>query len=95
MCERWVDHGAKEYVRGEVHTNSFENFWSVFKRGLKGTYIAVDPFHLFRYLDEAVFRYNVRGQSERSRFQGIVTEIVGRRLTYRKLIGADLSPART
>lgn len=90
-----VNHSAKEYVRGEVHTNSVENFWSVFKRGLKGTYISVDPFHLFRYLDEAVFRYNVRGQSELNRFQNVMKEIVGRRLTYSKLIGADLSPART
>jgi transposase-like protein len=54
-----VDH-AKEYVNGQVHTNGLENFWSLVKRGLKGTYISVEPFHLFRYLDEQVFRYNNR-----------------------------------
>jgi transposase-like protein len=52
-----VDH-AVEYVRGQVHTNGLENFWSLVKRGLKGTYISVEPFHLFRYLDEQAFRYN-------------------------------------
>jgi transposase-like protein len=90
-----VDHSAKEYVRGEVHTNSVENFWSVFKRGLKGTYISVDPFHIFRYLDEAVFRYNIRGKSELERFASAARDIIGKRLTYRDLIGADLKPATT
>ncbi len=54
-----VDH-AVEYVRGNVHTNGMENFWSLVKRGLGGTYISVEPFHLFRYLDEQMFRYNNR-----------------------------------
>jgi transposase-like protein len=54
-----VDH-AVEYVRGEVHTNGLENFWSLLKRGLSGTYVSVEPFHLFRYLDEQAFRYNNR-----------------------------------
>jgi hypothetical protein len=90
-----VNHSAKEYVRGEVHTNSVENFWSVFKRGLKGTYVSVDPFHLFRYLDEAVFRFNVRKQSEHERFSAVLRTIIGRRLTYKGLIGAHLPPATT
>jgi len=51
-----------EYVRGEVHTNGLENFWSLLKRGLKGTYVSVEPYHLFRYLDEQAFRYNNRKQ---------------------------------
>lgn len=90
-----VNHSAKEYVRGEIHTNSVENFWSCFKRTLKGTYVSVDPFHLFRYLDEQVFRFNVRGQSEVDRFRNVLREVVGLRLTYRKLIGAELKPATT
>jgi ISXO2-like transposase domain len=54
-----IDH-AEKYVDGQVHTNGLENFWSLLKRGLKGTYMSVEPFHLFRYLDEQVFRYNFR-----------------------------------
>src|SRR5215475_8217513 len=54
-----IDH-AEAYVDGQVHTNGCENFWSLLKRGLKGTYISVEPFHLFRYLDEQVYRYNKR-----------------------------------
>ena len=90
-----VNHRAKEYVRGTVHTNSLENFWSVFKRGLKGTYISVDPFHLFRYVHEAVFRYNIRGATEHERFSAVVKDIVGRRLTYAQLIGKGMQPATT
>jgi hypothetical protein len=54
-----VDH-AIEYVDGTVHTNGVENFWSLLKRTLKGTYVNVEPFHLFRYLDEQAFRFNLR-----------------------------------
>ena len=90
-----VNHRAKEYVRGVVHTNSVENFWSVLKRGIKGTYISVDPFHLFRYVHEAVFRYNIRGESEHGRFTAVVKDIVGRRLTYAQLIGKGMQPATT
>jgi transposase-like protein len=90
-----VNHRAKEYVRGAVHTNSLENFWSVFKRGVKGTYISVDPFHLFRYVHEAVFRYNIRGESEKGRFTAVVKDIVDRRLTYAQLIGKGMHPATT
>jgi transposase-like protein len=62
-----VDH-AVEYVQGEVHTNGLENFWSLVKRGLNGTYVSVEPFHLFRYLDESVFRYNNRKMDDGDRF---------------------------
>jgi transposase-like protein len=81
-----VDH-AIEYVRGEVHTNGLENFWSLVKRGLKGTYISVEPFHLFRYLDEQVFRYNNRKMNDGDRFNIVVREIVGKRLTWDQLTG--------
>jgi hypothetical protein len=66
-----VDH-AVEYVRGEVHTNGLENFGSLVKRGLNGTYISVEPFHLFRYLDEQAFRYNNRKMDDGDRFDIIV-----------------------
>ncbi len=82
-----VDH-AVEYVRGEVHTNGLENFWSLLKRGLSGTYISVEPFHLFRYIDEQSFRYNHReGMSDFDRFRLAMTQIVGKRLTWDHLTG--------
>jgi transposase-like protein len=81
-----VDH-AVEYVRGEVHTNGLENFWSLVKRGLNGTYISVEPFHLFRYLDEQAFRYNNRKMNDGDRFDIVVRQIVGKRLTWDQLTG--------
>jgi transposase-like protein len=76
-----VDH-AVEYVRGEVHTNGLENFWSLVKRMLHGTYISVEDFHLFRYLDEQVFRYNHRKDfTDGECFDLAVRRIVGKRLT--------------
>jgi transposase-like protein len=86
-----VDH-AKEYVNGQIHTNGLENFWSLVKRGLKGTYISVEPFHLFRYLDEQVFRYNNRATkkkfiSDYDRFSMVTDCILGKRITYEQLIG--------
>ncbi len=86
-----VDH-AVEYVRGRVHTNGLENFWSLFKRGINGTYVSVEPFHLFRYLDEQEFRFNNRGTRENpitdaDRFDLVVRQILGKRLTYQELIG--------
>ncbi|HEV2378219.1 MAG TPA: IS1595 family transposase [Terriglobia bacterium] len=84
---RVIDH-AEEYVRGHIHTNGMENFWSLLKRGLKGTYISVEPFHLFRYLDEQAFRYNNRqGMNDSERFSLAVSQIVGKRLTYKQLTG--------
>lgn len=87
--EHGVVNHAVEYVRGQVHTNGLENFWSLLKRSLKGTYISVEPFHLFRYLDEQVFRFNERTRNDRGRFQGVLSSVSGRRLTYRELTGND------
>jgi transposase-like protein len=79
---------AVEHVNGNVHTNSMENFWSLLKRGLHGTYISVEPFHLFRYVDEQAFRFNNRGPMDDSqRFTYAMRKIVGKRLTYAELIG--------
>jgi transposase-like protein len=81
-----------EYVRGEVHTNGLENFWSLLKRGLNGTYVAVEPFHLDRYVDEQMFRYNNRATKDNplddaDRFMLAVSQIAGKRLTYAELTG--------
>jgi transposase-like protein len=81
-----IDH-AKEYVRGNVHTNGLENFWSLLKRGIRGTYVSVEPFHLFRYLDEQAFRFNERENTDSGRFLKGIIGIIGRRLQYAKLIG--------
>jgi hypothetical protein len=87
-----IDH-AVEYVRGEVHTNGLENFWSLLKRGLKGTYVSVEPFHLFRYLDEQAYRYNNRRMTDAERFDIAVKGIVGKRLTFDQLTGKDRESA--
>ena len=82
-----VDH-AVEYVSGEVHTNGLENSWSLLKRGINGTYVSVEPFHLFRHLDEQAFRYNNRvGFEDKDRFDLAVRQIVGKRLTFDQLTG--------
>ena len=78
---------AIEYVNGNVHTNGMENFWSLLKRGLHGTYVSVEPFHLFRYIDEQAFRFNNRKMTDAERFDIGVREIVGKRLTYAELTG--------
>jgi hypothetical protein len=76
------------YVRDHVHTNGIENFWSCLKRGLNGTYISVEPFHLDRYVNEQVFRFNLRHKhTDESRFKAVLKDIVGRRLTYSELTG--------
>jgi transposase-like protein len=78
----------KEYVNGAVHTNGIENFWSLLKRGLHGTYVAVEPFHLERYVDEQAFRFNNRiGVSDRQRFEKALSQVAGKRLTYAELTG--------
>lgn len=82
------------YVRGRVHTNGMENFWSLLKRGLNGTYVAVEPFHLFRYVDEQVFRYNNRGTREDKvtdgdRFELALSQIAGKRLTFAEVTGKE------
>lgn len=81
-----VDH-AEEYVNGNVHTNRLENFWSLLKRSIKGTYVSVEPFHLFRYLDEQALRYNERSATSAERFQKVLDSVVGKRLTYAPVCG--------
>lgn len=83
-----IDH-AKGYVEGRVHTNGIENFWSCLKRCLHGTYVAVAPFHLDRYLDEQTFRYNKRKGTDKTRFMEAMLSVCGRRLTYRELVGQE------
>jgi len=86
---------ADAYVNGQVHTNGLENFWSLLKRGLKGTYVSVEPFHLFRYLDEQMFRYNNRATkkhfiSDSDRFRMVTSNLAGKRLTYQELTGKGM-----
>jgi len=81
-----VDH-AEMYVDGQIHTNGLENFWSLLKRGLHGTYISVELFHLFRYLDERVFTYNLRDLTDFGRFAAVLHAAAGRRLTYAEVTG--------
>ena len=83
----FVDH-AIEYARGAVHTNGLENFWSLLKRTLRGTYVAVDPQHLSRYLDEQAYRFNDRKKSDSQRFATVMARTPGKRLTYNQLVGA-------
>ena len=78
---------AETYVRGNVHTNSIENYWSLLKRGIKGTYVSVEPFHLFRYLDEQSFRFNTRKDNDQGRFMTALSQISGKRVEYKALIG--------
>jgi transposase-like protein len=89
-----IDH-AVSYGRGLVHTNGLECFWSLLKRAIKGTYVSVDPFHMFRYLDEQTFRFNYRKENDGFRFAHVVGTIMGKRLTYKSLIGQDLASATT
>jgi len=81
-----IDH-AECYAKGHVHTNGLENFWSLLKRGIKGTYVSVEPFHLFRYLDEQSFRFNERKDNDAGRFVKVVRGVLGKGLRYAKLIG--------
>lgn len=82
------------YVREHVHTNGIENFWSCLKRSLNGTYISVEPIHLERYVDEQVFRFNLRHKhTDASRFKAVLKDIVGRRLTYAELTGKEAGSA--
>jgi len=86
-----IDH-AEKYVDGQIHTNGLENFWSLLKRGISGTYVSVEPFHLFRYLDEQVFRYNNRATKDHKvtdadRFDMTVRNLFGKRLTFAELTG--------
>lgn len=83
-----IDH-SREYVVGNVHTNGMENFWALLKRSLGGTYVAVAPFHLRRYVAEQVFRFNERKGTDGDRFASVLSTVFGRRLTYRMLTGKD------
>jgi transposase-like protein len=92
--EHAVINHANEYVNGMIHTNGIENFWSLLKRGLHGTYVSVEPFHLFRYIDEQAFRYNNRGGKKKEnritdsqRFNIALSQVAGKRLTYAELTG--------
>jgi transposase-like protein len=88
-----VNH-AVQYVNGQVHTNSLENFWSLMKRNLQGTYVAVEPFHLDRYLDEQMFRFNNRmGYNDGTRFQKALSQVSGKRLTWNELTGKEAQKA--
>jgi transposase-like protein len=86
---------AECYARGRVHTNGIENFWSLLKRTIKGTYVSVEPFHLFRYLDEQAFRFNERKDDDQGRFLKAIAGMVGKRLTWVKLVsGEEQLPAQ-
>jgi transposase-like protein len=84
-----IDH-AECYAKGKIHTNGLENFWSLLKRSIKGTYVSVEPFHLFRYLDEQSFRFNTRKLSDGMRFLSAAVGIIRKRLTYKSLIGEEI-----
>ena len=91
LIHKVVNH-SQEYVNGQVHTQGIENFWSLLKRGLRGTYVAIEPFHLERYLDEQVFRYNNRATKDNpindaDRFVLAVSQVAGKRLTHAELTG--------
>lgn len=90
---QFIDH-AERYVDGQVHTNGMENFWALLKRGIKGTYVSVEPFHLFRYLDEQVFRFNKRGLDDAGRFKEVLARMNNKRLTYSELTGRPGVPPR-
>ncbi len=86
-----IDH-AMAYVNGRIHTNGLENFWSLLKRSIGGTYVSVEPFHLFRYLDEQSFRYNNRATrvnpvDDGKRFEKVISSVAGKRITYQELTG--------
>jgi hypothetical protein len=83
-----IDH-AEKYVDGVVHTNGMENYWSLLKRTIKGTYVSVEPFHLFRYLDEQAFRFNWRKLTDFARFAMTAQSVFGKRLTFAQLTAAD------
>jgi transposase-like protein len=84
-----IDH-AEAYVYGQIHTNGCENFWSLLKRALKGTYVSVEPFHLFRYLDEQAFRFNTRKLTDAARFAITAGSVFGKRLTFNALTGHEM-----
>jgi transposase-like protein len=84
-----IDH-AEKYVDGNIHTNGCEHFWSLLKRAIKGTYVSIEPFHLFHYLDEQAYRFNNRKDNDQGRFLLALFGILNRRLTYKALTGSEL-----
>lgn len=75
-----------------MQTNGLENFWSLLKRSIEGSYVSVDPVHLFRYVDEQTYRFNERKKNDLQRFVGALKDVIGKRLTYKELISADMLP---
>lgn len=92
ITHQFVDHAVR-YVRDAVSTNGCENYFSLLKRSIKGTYVSVEPFHLGRYLDEQAFRFNERGDNDGGRFKTLLGSVFGLRLTYKDLTGHDAQPA--
>jgi transposase-like protein len=86
FTHKTVNH-INEYVNGRVHTQGIENFWSLLKRGLSGTYVAVEPFHMDSYVDEQVFRFNERKRTDAQRFEKVLSQVAGKRLTYAEVTG--------
>jgi transposase-like protein len=80
---------TEAYVKGKVHTNGIENFWSLLKRTIRGTYVSVEPFHLFRYVDEQSFRFNNRKDDNAGRFANVVSGVTGKRIMYKDLVGKE------
>ncbi len=83
-----IDH-AEKYVDGQIHTNGLENYWSLLKRAIKGTYVSVEPFHLFRYLDEQAFRFNQRKTTDADRFARTLKHVTGKRVMFDQLTGKE------
>ena len=83
-----IDHAVK-YVDGQVHTNGLENYWSLLKRSISGTYVSVEPYHLFRYLDEQAYRFNNRELKDSERFDAAVRGVVGKRVTWNQVTGKE------
>ena len=84
-----TDHSLGEYVNGAIHTNGIENFWSLLKRSIAGTYLSIAPKHLIAYVDERAFAFNNRKTSDFDRFSTVLTQVAGRRLTYAELTGKN------
>ena len=78
-----------QYVDGKIHVNGMENFWALLKRALGGTYVSVEPFHLFRYLDEQAYRFNERHGQDWDRFKRAIHRVTSRRVTWKRLTGQD------
>ena len=92
-AHEFINH-SEAYARGAVHTNGLENFWSLLKRGIKGTYVSVEPFHLFRYLDEQAFRFNNRKATDLERFMLAMDNVWGKRVTWDELTGKQADQNR-